>query len=124
MGTRVSNDGTEVLMRYLAIITVVAAVIPSVGRIQIRLERNEKGSVLTSMPPRKTSRKPVSSWGPRTSVSAGKKTGRLNSQLPPPQPAVPGTFHSLEKGSKGKGKKTLSVSKSTNLHWIYWLPPF
>lgn len=44
------NDGTEVLMRYLAITTVVVAVILSAGGIQIRRERNEKGSALASMP--------------------------------------------------------------------------
>lgn len=87
-------------MRYLAIITVVAAVIPSAGGIQIRRQRNEKGSALNSMPPWKTSSKPVSSWGPHVSIGTGKKTGRLNSQLPPFQPTEPGIFHSLEEGSK------------------------
>lgn len=100
VGGCLSNDGTEVLMRYLAIITVVAAVIPSAGGIQIRWERNEKGSALASMPPWKTSHKPISSRGLHASIGTGKKTGRLNSQLPPFQPTKLGIFHSLEKGSK------------------------
>lgn len=47
-GGRVSNDETEVLTRYPAIIAVVAAVVPSAGGTRIERERNEKDSALNS----------------------------------------------------------------------------
>jgi len=59
----------------------------------------------------------------RASIGAGKESGRLMSPLPPFQPATLGIFHSLETGSKWKGKRTRCVSTSADLRWIYWLPP-